>query len=102
MSEAPARQLVMEISDADLTPTERAVVQSAHARDKGADKALGGAAATQRAVFDVLPAVIARRLEAITPPTFVVAEIEVKLSLGGKVGGVGLDGDISVTLKPSP
>jgi len=41
-------------------------------------------------------------LPAIVPEGFVITEVQLKLELGGKIGGVGIQiqGDVGVTLAP--
>jgi hypothetical protein len=67
---------------------------------KEGKQVLGDHDDVQRALFDALPSVIAERVKAITPRDFVVAELELKLSLGGTIFGVGLSGDVTVKLAP--
>ena len=67
------------------------------ARAKGV-KVLGEPTIGSQALFDALPAVIAKRLRAITPPDFEVAEIELSLRVEGTVLGTGISSDVVVRL----
>ncbi len=53
-----------------------------------------------RALCDALPTAIARRVRAIVPQDFVLSEIEMTLSVEGKLWGTGLSGDVKVKLAP--
>ena len=55
----------------------------------------------RKAVFDQMPAVIAKRLRKIVPADFRVSEIQLQLSLDAKLWGVGVGGDVTVKLVPS-
>src|SRR5262245_24092066 len=93
--------LELTITDEDF---DAKALSTVRAVQKG-KKVLGGDSneerdQIQRALLDALPAAVARRLKRITPPDFVVAEVQMKLSLGGKICGIGVDGDVNVKFAP--
>ena len=53
-----------------------------------------------RTLFDALPTAIARRVQSITPEGFRIVEIELSLSVEGKLWGTGISGDVKVKLAP--
>ena len=52
------------------------------------------------AVFDLLPKVIAAKLRGVIPKDYAVREIQMNFTLGGKVFGVELAGDLTVIFGP--
>ena len=86
--------LALRIDDMDCDP---ALVAQIKATERGA-RILGPE--HERALFDALPSVIAKRVRAITPAGFEIAELELELSLEGKVCGTGISGNVKVRLAP--
>ena len=56
----------------------------------------------KKILFDALPTAVARRLKEIVPNGFAIAELEMVLSLDGKIFGVGLGGQVKVKFAPAP
>ena len=56
----------------------------------------------QEAIYDALPGAIAAKVRRIIPEGFRVESIELKISLGGKVFGIGIDGEMTLTMAPEP
>ena len=86
--------LPLKIDDTDCDPS---LVAQIKATERGA-RILGPE--HERALFDALPSVIAKRVRAITPAGFVIAELELELSLDGKICGTGISGNVKVKLAP--
>lgn len=59
-------------------------------------------AEAKQMILQALPSVVAKRLDKMVPPSFRVSQLQFGVSLGGKVGGFGIDGDVKVTLEPDP
>ena len=89
------KRLSLRVEDADCDP---ALVAQIKATERGA-RILGPE--HERALFDALPSVIAKRVRAITPSGFVIAELELELSLEGKICGNGISGNVKVKLAPA-
>ena len=96
LSDQKCDGLQLIIGEQDLDPTVRARVKAALA----GQSVLGGEEDAVRILFDSLPIVLAKRLKAITPADFRVAEIELEISLGGKLFGAELSGHVVVRLAP--
>ena len=86
-SEKPMPLIVTEM---DFPPEVRARAQGV--------KVLGEQTVGTQALFDALPSVIAKRLRAIIPTDFEIAEIELSLRVEGTVFGTGLSSDVKVHL----
>lgn len=91
----PSEPISLILSDKDI---DAAVVAQVRAQRGGAI-VLGGPEEL-RAVFDAIPSAIGRRVRAIMPEGFCVREIELKLNLGGKVLGIGIEGEVVVKFAP--
>src|SRR4051812_39093456 len=59
-----------------------------------------GADQTQALVVNALPSVIARKLTAMLPHGFVVAEFTLKFTVDGKIFGSGVGGEVEVKFAP--
>jgi hypothetical protein len=87
--------LQLQLDDADCDPALVAQVRAA----EGGARVLGPE--HERALFDALPSVIAKRVRAITPNGFVISELELTLSIEGKICGSGVSGNVRVKLAPA-
>jgi len=94
-SQDPSRSPSLILSDADI---DNSVVAQVSASRAG--KTVLGGTEELKAVFDAIPSAIARRVLAIVPDGFRVNEIELKLNLGGKICGLGVEGEVTVKLAP--
>lgn len=56
----------------------------------------------QEWILEALPAVIAKRVRPMLPDDFELAEMQMKVSLQGKPFGVGVGGEVLVTLRRKP
>jgi hypothetical protein len=92
--EQPLRLVVTE---EDLDPRTRGVLRSL---SDGAE-VYGSSDNAEAALFDALPTVIAKKLRSITPPDFVISEVQMKFTVDAKIAGTGLSGDVSVKFAPS-
>jgi hypothetical protein len=90
-------ELPLVLSDADLEGVQRAQIIAAQ---RGERVLGGGSGDAERALFDALPGVIARRIQAITPKDFGIKSLTLTMKLGGAVCGIGVSGDVTVTLAP--
>lgn len=87
------QSLRLTIDDSDLRPDERDSLLAS----KRSDRILGDSSVFEQ----LLPRLIARRLERIVPPGFVVDEIGLTLSVDATLLGVGASGEVAVTLRKS-
>jgi hypothetical protein len=55
----------------------------------------------KNAVIDALPRVLADKMERIMPKDWTIKEIVLKINIGGKPFGVGLEGDATVKFGPT-
>ncbi|MDR4481725.1 MAG: hypothetical protein R3B95_00410 [Nitrospirales bacterium] len=62
---------------------------------------LGDEEDKEEAIMQFLPEVLAGKLKKMIPPEFEIVEIEMKLSIGGKPFGVGVDGEATVKFGPT-
>lgn len=60
---------------------------------------LGGEKQVPKAIYDMLPRIIAQRIEDIVPENFELAELEFKFTVDGKFFGAGVGGEVVATLK---
>lgn len=90
------KQLTLLLSDDDLDAGVRGHVMAL----KSGTRVLADNEDPMRALFDALPTIIAKRLRAITPPGFAITELEICLSVEGKLCGTGIGGDVTVKLAP--
>ncbi len=86
-------QTPLIVSEKDFPPEVLARAQGV--------KVLGDPAVGPQALFDALPAVITKRLRAITPPDFEVSEIALTLRVEGTILGTGISSDVVVKLARS-
>lgn len=90
------------ISNADLKDVERGRIETLknNGRTLGDGSERRSDDPVRDAVCEVLPRVVSERVQKIVPEGFQVGEISLKLSLGGKICGIGVDGDVSVKFVP--
>jgi hypothetical protein len=86
------------VMDGDLDAAARGKLAAAQ---KG-DAHLAGDGDARRALHDAMPSAIAKRLHAVCPPDFSIAEVTMKMTVKGTPFGVGVEGDVQVTFKPKP
>jgi hypothetical protein len=87
-------ELELILTENDLDPIVRGALST---KVKG--RVLGGE--STQILFDAIPGAIAKKIQSMIPKDFELRELEMHLSLGGKVFGVGLDGDVKVRFGPS-
>jgi hypothetical protein len=87
------------IDEVDIDAATRNAVAAAQAgtRVLGSDSDLQ---TPERMLLDALPAAIARKVQAIVPPEFKIAELEFCFKVEGKLWGSGLAGEVKATLRP--
>lgn len=89
------------INDDDLSSESKAALRAAESRAHSSqNRLLGEQDGVERILQDLLPSLIAKRIRAITPPEFVVSEIELCVTIEGKIWGCGISGDMKVKLAP--
>jgi hypothetical protein len=91
-------QPAIVIAPEDLDATARNRIEAAKAKDVILDSSAETAA---QVVYDSVPSIIAKKLKKITPQNFVLAEIECKFRIVGKIPTVELNGEVTVKFRPS-
>jgi len=91
------KPLLLSITEGDLNIKERQELEV----ELRETRRLGGAEqeATHRAILDLLPTVIAKRVEGIIPDEFELVELELKFSIEGKIFGAGVGGEAVAKLR---
>ena len=99
----PEVPVIIQLEDSDLTAPESDRIRAVAAGEQILAESVGfeGRDATRKAVMDLLPGVVARKLDAITPKDFRVTEMKLTISLGGKLHGIGVSGDVEVIFAPA-
>lgn len=90
--------LTLLLTEKDLTKADAGVLKTLNENDRvmGDDDADN----TAQALCDMLPRTIAKKVEEILPPGFAVSELELCLSVEGRIFGSGVAGDVTVRLTP--
>ena len=52
-------------------------------------------------VRELVPQIIARKIERIIPEGYAVSQISMKVHIGGKIAGVGIEGEVTVVFGPA-
>lgn len=84
------------ITENDLAPETKGRL-SAIGRN---DRVLGGYNADIQAIFDSVPALVARRLKSITPKNFRLSEVSLELTLDVALPGFEIGGTVTMTMEP--
>lgn len=82
------------VDDEDLDPVARGILEAG----RRGNQVLGGPEEELRLISDALPRAVTERLLGIVPPGFRLSEISIQVALGGKVFGLGVEGEVTVVM----
>lgn len=85
------------VNEDDLPPDARTKIRSA-----SDGVAILGSEDVQKALFDALPSVIAKRLSRIVPEGFTLAEIELQFTVAGQLFGSGIGAEVRAKYSQRP
>ncbi len=88
------KPIPLVLREDDVDASVRAAAQSARKKRKIL------ASEDAAAFFDALPNAIARRLKAVVPKGFELAELEMTFSVKGELFGTGIGGDVKAKFAP--
>jgi hypothetical protein len=97
------KPLPLDISDSDIdAATHQAIAKAIVATRKlGPNAPVGQQESLHRRVIDLLPTIIAKRVNEIVPSDFSLDSLQIKFSLEGRLFGSGVSGEVVATLKRS-
>lgn len=88
------KPLQLEIHENDLTPSERDSIK----KEVLSTQTLGDEESVHRKILDLLPKLIATRVQEIVPPDFELSSLELKFEVQGKLFGSGVGGEVVAKL----
>lgn len=89
------KSIPLTVDDSDLDEARKREVEE-HLR---ATQVLGEQEQVSRAILDMLPTVIAERIQKVIPRDFELSELELRFDVQGKLFGAGVGGEVVAKLK---